>query len=61
MVCHIVCRLHIYGTLVSLSTDTPQLYNIVVKYYNIIVYSTGKHCIVAINKYKGKFHFIIDS
>ena len=35
------------------------LYNVVVKYYHTIVYSTGKNCIVAINKYKGNFHFII--
>ena len=56
---HIVFSLHIYNTLVSLSTDTTRLYNIVVKYYHTIVYSTGKNCIVSINKYKGKFHFTI--
>ena len=58
--CHIVCSLHIYDTLVSISTDTLQRYNIVVKYYHTIVYSTGKHCIIEINKYNGKFHLIID-
>ena len=56
--CLIYC-LHIYDTMVSLSTDIPLLYNVVVKYCHTIVYSTGKHCIVAINEYKGKFHFII--
>ena len=45
--------------MVSLSTDTPRRYNAVVKYYHTIVYSTGKNCIVAINKYKGKFHYIV--
>ena len=57
---HIVCSLHIYDTLVSLSTKTPRLYNVVVKYYHIIFYAAGKHFIFVINKYKGKFHFIID-
>ena len=59
MFCHSVCRLHIYDTLVSLSTDTPRQNSVVIKYYYTIVYFTDKHCIVAINKYKGKFHFII--
>ena len=34
-------------------------YNVVVTYYHTIVYVTGKHCIVATNKYKGEFHLII--
>ena len=51
---------NIYDALVSLSTDTPRLYNAIVQYYHIIVYATGKHCIFAINQYKGKFHFMID-
>ena len=59
MFCHSVYRLHIYDTLVSISTNTPRQQNVVVKYYHTIVYSTGKNCIVAINKYKVKFHYII--
>ena len=59
MFSHIVYCLHIYNTLVSLSTDKTRLYNVIIKYYHTIVYSTGKNCIVAINKYKGEFHFII--
>ena len=42
-----------------MSTDTTRLYNVVVTYYHTIAYVTGKHCIVAINKYKGLFHLII--
>ena len=59
MFSHIVYCLHIYNTLVSLTTDTQRLYQVVVKYDHIIVYDTGKHCIFAINQYKGNFHFII--
>ena len=40
-------------------TKIPRLYNAVVKYYHRIIYATGKHCIFAINQYKGKFYFII--
>ena len=58
MFCHIVCRLHIYNTLVYLTTYTLRLNNVVVEYYHIIVFATGKHFIFAINQYKGKFDFI---
>ena len=36
-----------------------RLYNSVVTYYHTIIYVTSKHCIVAINEYKGEFHLII--
>ena len=52
-------RKYVNDTLVSLSTDKTRLYNVAIKYYHTIVYSTGKHCIVEINKYKGKFCLII--
>ena len=35
-----------------------RLYNVVDKYYHTIIYATGKHFIVAINKYKDEFQFV---
>ena len=56
---HIVGCLNIHDTLVSISTDPTQVYNVVVTYHHTIIYVTSKHCIVAINEYKGELHLII--
>ena len=56
---HIVSRLHIHDTLVSISTNTMRLYNVVVTYYHTSVYVTRKNFIVAINKYKVEYHLIL--
>ena len=57
--CILFC-LHIYNTLVTIMTNTPRLYQVVVKYYHIFSNNTGKHCIFAINQHKVKWHYIDD-
>ena len=57
---NIVYCLNIYNILVTLTTNTPWLYTVVVKYYHIFSNNTGKHCIFAINQPKGKWRSIDD-
>ena len=57
---YVVFCLHIYNTLVTVTTNTPRLYEVVVKYCHIFSNTTGKHCIFAINQPRGKWHSIDD-
>ena len=57
---YIVFCLNVYNTLVTITTDTPRLYQVVVKYYHTFSNNTGNHCIFALNQQKGKWHSIDD-